>query len=572
MAGKKSKNPTQSDERRIEAYGVRNRANLDALERRHPEHKTNGEEDIAELLQFTNFRKGLPHDPDGMVDTDDYLAFRDACEGLDLDDFESVPIGAPAKDFRKWESPTAGAFYDLEGPDAQAVTMPPAPKLDSNELAFEMAEVYLMALLRDLPFADYAKSSDVKKAVDALKSMPRGGISGARKNRVPSAQNLFRGEGPGVLDGPLISQFLLVGTKDITEPKEKQKGKDSARSRGINSCEQGFIEYGAQLIDQRVRTAVPKRDFMQNFDSWLHVQRGFDVPNIDATDFVRRGDRTKLEPRRFITTGRDISTYVHFDQLYQAYLNACLILLSTKAEFQSGLPHANAKNTKGFAQFGGPHILTLVTEVATRALKAVRYQKFTQHRRGRPEQIAGLISQYKAMEHESHNPFGAMKPLVDRLDKVMFGKQPLLKAVLKHNCDEGYFLPMAFPEGSPMHPAYGAGHATVAGACVTVLKAFFKTDVKIKELFESAGRGNSLRKVTGSKPVTIEGELNKLAANISIGRNMAGVHYYTDYSESLKMGEEIAIQILKEQAYTYSEKVEMRLNKFLTGKPVVIRN
>ena len=26
-----------------------------------------------------------------------------------------------------------------------------------------------------------------------------------------------------------------------------------------------------------------------------------------------------------------------------------------------------------------------------------------------------------------------------------------------------------------MHPAYGAGHATVAGACVTILKAFFDT-------------------------------------------------------------------------------------------------
>ena len=38
-----------------------------------------------------------------------------------------------------------------------------------------------------------------------------------------------------------------------------------------------------------------------------------------------------------------------------------------------------------------------------------------------------------------------------------------------------HFLPMAFAEGSPMHPAYGAGHATVAGACVTILKAFFDT-------------------------------------------------------------------------------------------------
>ena len=81
--------------------------------------------------------------------------------------------------------------------------------------------------------------------------------------------------------------------------------------------------------------------------------------------------------------------------------------------------------------------------------------------------------------------------------------KPIRKAIIKHNkqqngmasrrgpaCDDGaclpasvdasafaeanLLLPMAFPEGSPMHPAYGAGHATVAGGCVTMLKAFFE--------------------------------------------------------------------------------------------------
>ena len=28
-------------------------------------------------------------------------------------------------------------------------------------------------------------------------------------------------------------------------------------------------------------------------------------------------------------------------------------------------------------------------------------------------------------------------------------------------------------EGCPTHPSYGAGHATVAAACVTILKAWF---------------------------------------------------------------------------------------------------
>lgn len=51
--------------------------------------------------------------------------------------------------------------------------------------------------------------------------------------------------------------------------------------------------------------------------------------------------------------------------------------------------------------------------------------------------------------------------------------------------------------------------------------------------------------------MSLEGELNKLAANISIGRNMAGVHYFSDYYDSLRMGEEIAIGILEEQALCY---------------------
>ena len=66
---------------------------------------------------------------------------------------------------------------------------------------------------------------------------------------------------------------------------------------------------------------------------------------------------------------------------------------------------------------------------------------------------------------------------------------------------------------------------------------------------------DATRLLVESKPdqfLTLEGELNKLAANISIGRNMAGVHYFTDYYDSLRMGEAIAIGMLEEQALTYS--------------------
>lgn len=61
----------------------------------------------------------------------------------------------------------------------------------------------------------------------------------------------------------------------------------------------------------------------------------------------------------------------------------------------------------------------------------------------------------------------------------------------------------------------------------------------------------SAAKANAQTPLTLEGELNKLAANISVGRNMAGVHCFSDYYDSLRMGEEVAIGILEEQALTY---------------------
>ena len=114
-----------------------------------------------------------------------------------------------------------------------------------------------------------------------------------------------------------------------------------------------------------------------------------------------------------------------------------------------------------------------------------------------------------------------------------------------------------------MHPAYGAGHATVAGGCVTVLKAFFEMfdadgekPLRLSDTladdhyFEVAADGSKLVNRTG-ETLTIQGELDKLAANISIGRNMAGVHYFSDYYDSVRMGEEIAIGMLEEQALCY---------------------
>ena len=109
--------------------------------------------------------------------------------------------------------------------------------------------------------------------------------------------------------------------------------------------------------------------------------------------------------------------------------------------------------------------MTLVTEVATRALKAVWFQKWNVHLRLRPEALAARLAFFT--EIEARYGSSDLVRNLNEMKQVLSDVIDLLPAI-----DKG-LLPMAFPEGSPMHPAYGAGHATVAGACVTIVKAFF---------------------------------------------------------------------------------------------------
>jgi hypothetical protein len=111
---------------------------------------------------------------------------------------------------------------------------------------------------------------------------------------------------------------------------------------------------------------------------------------------------------------------------------------------------------------------------------------------------------------------------------------------------------MAYPEGCPTHPPYPAGHATIAGACATVLKAFFKESSVIPDPVMANDDGLSLSLYKGPD-LSVGGELNKLAANIALGRDAAGVHWRSDSIEGLKLGEAVAIGIISDLRMTYHE-------------------
>lgn len=339
------------------------------------DHLSNGEEfeyrDAAGLSYIANYSKGLPHDCMGEVDRIAYEAMLRALTSGGFGQFEQIPLGTTPGGL-KLVNPQAGLAFDLEGPDAQSLIMPPAPRIDGPENAGEMGELYWMAVCRDVNFHEYgtnagtdaspfgtSRTGDAAASLNTEFSVFRGPkvggtvtsvITPATPGKPPVQATLFRGITRGDLIGPYISQFLL---KDIP--------------------------YVTQTVQQRYLTAPTNPatgrpdDFLTAFPDWLNAQNGAPPPGSPPNSQPR-----PVPPARYISNLRDLATYVHFDRLYEEYLNAVLILLNIlpSAPFDRGNPYVRSRTQDGFATFGPPHILTLVAEVANRALKAVWFQKW----------------------------------------------------------------------------------------------------------------------------------------------------------------------------------------------------
>jgi len=541
------------NERRLSAREVRIQAAELAAKRLHEEHANNNDEvNYPGTPLVGNYSKSLRHDALGDPIPASYATLLRALQSEDPADFEEIMLAAGTP--IKLTNPQAGLTFDLEGPDPQAITMPPAPRFDSDVTAHEAGELYWMAVARDVPFINYAAEaavagSIINRAISSLNSeFPRFG------GTVPvTAQNLFRGIYPGEQVGPYVSQFYFKGNTDQRKP--------DGMGRDAN---EGFVSYGAQVIDQRINSAVPAVDYLLDFPWWLDVQNGVDKRGLDQFETVKR----------FIRNLRDGATYVHFDQVINAYYNAAWVLMSepsgnqlafqpgvtgrpqTDLEFRknAGNPYDppgtefDSRTQAGFATFGPIHLLQALTEVIGRAARAVWWQKWGVHRRLRPEEYGGRV--------HNHITGARSYPLHPSITTSLSsgGLAPYFGQA-GEKFPSTFLLPQAYPEGAPTHPAYGAGHATISGACATILKAFFDETKNIENPLQPAADGLSLVAYTGADAasMTLGGELNKLAGNNAIFRNAAGVHWRSDYTESLPLGEAIAIGLLQEMSLGFNE-------------------
>lgn len=492
--------------RALEVRVAAARANFDVPVAPHP---TNGDEERYPNKIGTDTR-ALPHDQRGEVDPVAWESAARAYRSQRQEDFDAIILGGT----RKLVNPLGTLAVSLTGLNVTQVGIPPAPALASRQKAAEAVELYWQALTRDVPFHEYDSNAEIRAAISELDRLT--GYTGPKSGDALGPQSLFRGSvtyadesdpsgrrarhvvPPGVLDGPYISQLLYR-----------------------------TIPQGTQSTAATSRVPLPGQDFLTNYDEWLDVQNGL-APT--------RSIELASAPRHLFTN-RDLAEYVHGGTplLYGASITlGAFAPLSPTNPYLTSPTQASSAATFAVAYFQG-----LLALGVTRAIRAAYWNKWFVHRHLRPEAYAGLAHQRLAngvREYPLHEDF--------------LTSDALARSHRKYGT---YLLAHAFPEGAPIHSAYPAGSAVIAGVQATLLKAAFDESFVIPNpVVPDPSDPTRLIPYTGA-PLTVGGEINKLAVNYAVGRTTAGIHWRTDASASLALGEAIAISLLKDERLTLQE-------------------
>ena len=219
-------------------------------------------------------------------------------------------------------------------------------------------------------------------------------------------------------------------------------------------------------------------------------------------------------------------------------------------------PYRGSRTQFGDITFGNKNVLSLIAQAALLGQKGAYYHKWLVHRRLRPECFAGRIEVHLS-GRKSYD-----------IDSAILNCDAVARVKAAHGT---WLLPAAFPEGCPTHPSYPAAHATNAGACATILKAFFNEDYAVPHPVEATADGSELVPWKG-QPLTLGNEINKLASNIALGPDAAGVHFRSDSVNGLFVGEEQALGLLCDYSRTYNERFDGFVLSTFSGEKVRVVN
>lgn len=383
---------------------------------------------------------------------------------------------------RPWVNPMGGNALLDAGRDTTQYRIPVPPNLNSAEFDWEAAEVAWASICRDVPFAHYGEEELTAKAFATLYR--------AQGSTDQIRNHLFQPNNRPPLKGAIISAFLLR----------------PGHLGGVPQSWTGLF-------------TSPGSDCMTEFEEFLKIQDGgWPAAQPDRDNSIH-----------LPTTGRHIANLVHRDFPAQYFMSAAQTLFDLgPSAYHEMHPYSARKHQTGFVSFGLPHCYALLNRVASQALQVAWYLKWNVFCRIRPEEYFGL----RTVGIQVTGP-RATSPGLSSTMKVLHDRAGI------------YLLPQVYPEGSPIHPAFPAGHAVAAGACGTILKCIFRGDAE----FPTQPNSHKL----DASYSTIGEEIDKLIWNVSFGRVFAGIHWRSDCEAGISLGEQVANDLLRDSMLFQAE-------------------
>lgn len=443
----------------------------------------------------------------------------------------------------KLANPLSSLATLLVGATQGVLNVDNVPYLSSPAAASEMVELYAQVIARDIPFIDYAIDPTIIRLLNSSHLNNKFVI--ANLKYAPSnattpltSKTIFRGRNYGDIIGPYISQLLYL----------------NFRAGALNSIQKYLVPPTRdEALDQNIR------------NEWgVSLEETINIQNVNLNLLPPVTPNTYFVPK-FIYSGRSLAEAVHNDAIYQFFYQSALLLSSLGAQNNSGWPVSTNQST--FITGNGPaSLLCILADATGYALKHAFYWKWQHFRKLRPDAFGLWIHDVKSGLVANENNFDISNIILD--NQVLDDNVKINAKWIPNN--DSYTLSQTYREGSPMHPAYVSGHAIIAGVCATILKIFFDGEQKWLSLpgiisGSQSGIANSVVQANSdgselvayndndSIDVTVGGEINKLAFNVAMGRNWAGIHYRSDADQGIQLGEQVAFYYMQDIMSTMVE-------------------
>tara|TARA_B110000046_G_scaffold180829_1_gene212037 strand:- start:5068 stop:8487 length:3420 start_codon:yes stop_codon:yes gene_type:complete len=320
------------------------------------------------------------------------------------------------------------------------------------------------------------------------------------------------------------------------------------------------VAHGMRVItDRRVRYHGDDRTLWRRAPL-LAVERGGAAGALDFPPDTRH-----------VTTPRQLGSLVNNDPFHMHFTDAalaCAARLSPRFDQRMTGDGSAAVLPSLVGGFDG--LLAYVAEAGANALAESYRAKYRNGLKLRPQMHAHRIDLARRMGGTAPD---ALKALL-----APFEATPVRRAFLerlrewKARQTGEYNDLLAAHYQSTRHPSWTHGHATVAGASVTVLKALLRVhaDDGARLPWPDAMRvphpdGGEYAPLgpEHANATTYVAELNKLAYNIGMGRNWATQHFRTELEVSLELGERVAMALLHGKLCTAAlEMTPLRLELF----------